>query len=419
MEPNRRALSDDLDCMTQRPLRVLLVSSHPVQYATPIFRLLAQNPRVEIQVAYCSLQGSEPDLDPGFGVEVKWDIPLLDGYPWTCLPNRSWIPRLGSFFGLFNPGIWRLILHGNFDTVVLFTGYICSTFWIAMAAAKWKRTSVLFGTDAHDLRSRYKSRWKQWVKRRLWPGLFRLADGVIVVSSGGAALMRSLGVPEDRIVLTPFCVNNEWWIERSDRVDRTVVRARWNVPEDAAVILFCAKLQPWKRPQDLLRAFAMVADLNAYLVFAGSGTLRSFLESEAKSLGIADRVRFLGFVNQSGLPETYRASDILVLPSEYEPFGLVVNEAMLCRCPVIVSDQVGARFDLVREGKTGYVFPCGDTDALGALLRHALNDRFRLIQTGMACRERMSSWSPAEYVAALIQFVGKAAELHARTKAAA
>jgi glycosyltransferase involved in cell wall biosynthesis len=163
----------------------------------------------------------------------------------------------------------------------------------------------------------------------------------------------------------------------------------------------------------------MVADLNAYLVFAGSGSLRPFLESEAKSLGIADRVRFLGFVNQSGLPETYRASDILVLPSEYEPFGLVVNEAMLCRCPVIVSDRVGARFDLVREGKTGYVFPCGDTGALGALLRHALNDRFRLIQTGMACRERMSSWSPAEYVAALIQFVRKTAELHDRTKAAA
>jgi glycosyltransferase involved in cell wall biosynthesis len=151
----------------------------------------------------------------------------------------------------------------------------------------------------------------------------------------------------------------------------------------------------------------MVSDLNAYLVFAGDGTLRPFLESEAKSLGIAERVRFLGFVNQSGLPETYRASDILVLPSEYEPFGLVVNEAMLCRCPVIVSDRVGARFDLIREGETGYVFPCGDISALGALLRQVLNDRSRLSQMGVACRERMSSWSPTEYVAALIQFIGK------------
>ncbi len=406
MEPNRGTLSDVLDCMKLRPLRVLFVSSHPVQYSTPIFRLLAQDPSINIQVAYCSLQGTESGFDPDFGVQVKWDIPLLEGYPWTYLPNRSWTPRLGSFFGLFNPGVWRLISRGNFDAVVLYTGYLCATFWIAIAAAKWRRTNVLFGTDSHNLSSLRKNRWKQWVKGWLWPRLFRLADGVIVVSSGGAALMRSLGIPENRIVLTPFCVDNKWWIERSDRVDRTGVRARWSIPENAAVILFCAKLQPWKRPLDLLQAFAMVADLNAYLVFAGDGALRPFLESEARALGIADRVRFLGFVNQSALPETYVASDVLVLSSEYDAFGLVVNEAMLCRCPVLVSDCVGAKFDLVVEGRTGYIFRCGDTDALAALLRQALNDRPRLRQMGAACRERMSSWSPAEYVAALIQFIG-------------
>jgi glycosyltransferase involved in cell wall biosynthesis len=414
MEPNRRALSDDFDCMTQRPVRVLLISSHPVQYASPIFRLLARDSRVDIQVAYCSLQGALPDLDPGFGVQVKWDIPLLEGYPWTCLPNRARIPRIGSFFGLVNPGIWQLISRGNFDAIVLFTGYVCATFWIAIASAKWNGVSILFGTDAHDLASRDNKRWKRRVKRRLWPLLFRLANAVIVVSSGGAALMHSLGIPESRIALTPFCVNNEWWIKQSDRVDRTLVRARWDVPENAAVILFCAKLQPWKRPQDLLRAFARIADLNAYLVFAGDGTLRPLLESEARSRGVANRVRFLGFVNQSGLPETYVASDILVLPSEYEPFGLVVNESMLCRCPVIVSDRVGARFDLIEDGKTGYVFPCGDTIALAALLRQVLNDRSLLYDMRQIVREKMIFWSPSQYVAALIQAIGKTARLDNR-----
>ena len=142
------------------------------------------------------------------------------------------------------------------------------------------------------------------------------------------------------------------------------MRARWNVPDDALIILFCAKLQPWKRPQDLLRAFAQVVDVNAYLVFAGEGPLRSALESESRSLGIADKVRFLGFVNQTGLPETYTASDIFVLPSEHEPFGVVVNEAMLCLCPVIVSDRVGAGFDLVHDAETGFIFAMGDVMAL-------------------------------------------------------
>jgi glycosyltransferase involved in cell wall biosynthesis len=253
------------------------------------------------------------------------------------------------------------------------------------------------------------NKWKIWIKRRFWPSLFGLADMVLIVSSGGAGLMRSLGIPNSRIAMVPFCVDNNWWTEKSDHVNRTVVRARWNVPEDAAIVLFCAKLQPWKRPQDLLRAFARVAGLNAYLVFAGDGALRAVLESEAQSLGIADKVRFLGFVNQSGLPETYTASDILVLPSEYEPFGLVVNEAMLCRCPAIVSDRVGARFDLVMEGKTGYVFRCRDTEALAAVLERALSDRALLRRMGESSRKRMADWSPAEYVEGLVQAISKAA----------
>lgn len=379
-----------------------------MQYATPIFQLLAKDPRVEIQVAYCGMQGAEAGIDPGFGVPVKWDIPLLDGYPWVCLPNRSRAPGSGSFFGLFNPGIWGLISRGKFDAVVLYTGYMCATFWMALAAAKWKRARVLFGTDAHDLTARDGKRWKLWVKRWLWPGLFRLADVVIIVSSGGAALMRSLGIPEDRIVLVPFCVDNDWWMERSDRVDRAAVRGRWGVPEDAAVILFCGKFQPWKRPQDVLRAFAKARGADAYLVLGGDGELRSALESEAESLGITGRVRFLGFVNQSALPEVYTASDLLVLPSEYDAFGLVVNEAMLCRCPVVVSDRVGARFDLVREGETGYVFPCGDVDSLAAVLRRALNDRGALRRMGGAARERMASWSHVDYARALVGAISKA-----------
>ena len=403
--------------MSRRP-RVLLVGSHPVQYATPIFQLLAKDPRVEIQVAYCGMQGAEAGIDPEFGVSVKWDIPLLDGYAWVCLPNRSPAPGSGSFCGLFNPGIWGLISRGKFDAVVLYTGYMCATFWIALAAAKWKRARVLFGTDAHELAPLDKKRWKVWVKRGLWPKLFGLADVVLVPSSGTMRLMRSLGIPQERIVLTPYSVDNDWWIAQSGQVDRRAVRAGWNVPDDALVVLFCAKLQPWKRPRDLLLAFAEVSDRNTYLVFAGDGPLRSALESEARSLGIGGQVRFLGFVNQSGLPETYTASDVFVLPSESEPFGVVVNEAMLCQCPVIVSDRVGAGFDLVREAETGFVFAARDVNGLAAVLRRAMSDRDRLRRMGEACRRRMAHWSPADNVAAFVQALAGPAEIRAASETA-
>ena len=394
---------------------MLIIASHPVQYSAPIFRLLTQQPGIEILVAYCSMQGAEKQFDPGFGVPVKWDIPLLEGYPWELIPNRSLFPKLDSFLGPVNPGMWRLTSRGNFDAIVLYTGYMCATFWIALAAASWKRIPVIFGTDAHELAPRDGKRWKLLVKRWFWPPLFGIADIVLIVSSGGAALMRSLGIPEERIVLAPFCVDNEWWVKKSNMVDRAAVRARWGVPKDAAVILYCAKLQTWKRPQDVLAAFAKVPDLGAYLVFAGDGALRPELESAAKLLGVSERVRFLGFVNQSGLPEAYTASDIFVLPSEHEPFGLVVNEAMLCRCPVIVSDRVGARFDLIREGETGYVFPCGDVDALATVLKQALSDRQVLRRMGEAARARMASWSLADYVNAVVEAVSRAVEMRGQS----
>jgi glycosyltransferase involved in cell wall biosynthesis len=400
-----------------RPCRTLIVCSHPVQYASPVFRLLAKDPRVEIQVAYCSMQGAEPYVDPDFGVEVKWDTPLLEGFPWVSMPNRSPFPGRGSFFQLLNPQLWHLIRSRKFDAVILYTGYLCASFWIAILAAKCSRIPVLFGTDAHDLSPRDGKKWKVGIKKLLWPRLFRLADVVIVPSSAAVALMSSLGIREDRIVLTPDIVNNDWWIERSARVNRAEVRARWRIPPYAVVIVFSAKLQPWKRPRDVLRAFACARMADAYLVFAGDGSLRPSLEAEAESLGITERVRFLGFLNQSTLPEVYTASDILVLPSDYEPFGLVVNEAMLCGCCVVVSDRVGARLDLVREGQTGYVFPTADIDALATALTRIAPDRANLKRIGQAARERISLWSPRMSIERTVEAIRTAVSFSSKSSA--
>jgi hypothetical protein len=126
-----------------------------------------------------------------------------------------------------------------------------------------------------------------------------------VPSSGARELMLSLGLPSDHVTLTPYSVDNDWWIQKSAKVDRASVRAGWGASSADIVILFCAKLQPWKRPLDLLRAFAKAQVSKALLVFAGEGPLRSQLESESIALGVASRVRFLGFANQTQLPAIY------------------------------------------------------------------------------------------------------------------
>jgi glycosyltransferase involved in cell wall biosynthesis len=293
--------------MPDRPYRVLAVATHPVQYMTPIFRRMAQHPLLDFQVAYCTLRGAEAAHDPEFGANIQWDVPVLDAHSWTHVPNRG--SGAESFFGLFNPGLWKLIRRGNYDAVLCFIGYVRASFWMALLAAKLSKSAFLFGTDTTTLAPRDGRVWKTAVKKILWPPLFRLADQVIVPSSGSRDLMVSLGIPAGRVTLTPYCVDNGWWMAQSRQVDRAAVRASWGVSPNDAVILFSAKLQPWKRPLDLLRAFAKANLPNAFLLYAGTGPLLPQLESEAASLGVASRVRFLGFVNQSQLPAVYTSAD--------------------------------------------------------------------------------------------------------------
>lgn len=392
--------------MSERRVRVLVIASHPVQYSSPLFRLMAQHSKLDFHVAYCTLRGAEAGHDPEFGRSVQWDIPLLDGYSWTHVQNRG--SGAESFSGLYNPGLWKFIREGRFDAVVSYVSYLRASFWISYFAAKRTGAAFLFGTDATTLVSRDSRNWKQFTKSLVWPLLFRLADQVIVPSTSTQELILSLGIPGERVTLTPYAVDNDWWTKQSGNINREDVRASWGVESGDKVVLFCAKLQPWKRPADLLRAFARANLPNAHLLFAGDGPLRQQLEEEAVALGINARVRFLGFVNQSQLPALYTSADVMVLPSEYEPFGVVVNEAMLCGCPVIVSDRVGAAADLVAPLHPQFIFRCGDIDGLAGILSRSVADGAVLKELSRRGIECVRSRSPGKNVSATVEALDRA-----------
>src|SRR5208283_4761924 len=100
---------------------------------------------------------------------------------------------------------------------------------------------------------------------------------------------------------------------------------------------------------------------------------RARLESSARALRW-DSIRFIGFRNQSELPAMYDLCDVFVLPSEREPWGLVINEVMNAGKPVIVSDRVGAGPDLVEDGVNGFVFPARDVAALADRLQRMIEN---------------------------------------------
>ena len=124
----------------------------------------------------------------------------------------------------------------------------------------------------------------------------------------------------------------------------------------------------------------------------GDGELKSECEHYATKNKLP--VTFTGFLNQTKIISAYVASDCLVLPSDYgETWGLVVNEAMACGIPAIVSDRVGCHPDLIISGKTGHVFPFGNIKSLSNLLVSYINNPSHLKVMGTEAHEHIKKYS--------------------------
>src|SRR5215469_13207222 len=121
--------------------RLLIVASHPIQYQAPMHRALAMHPAIDLTVLFCCDWGLKPYFDRGFGCELQWDIPLLEGYYSAFLRNRSWFPNLHGFGGLVNPGVVHWIVSGRYDAILV-NGWAHATYWLAMAAAAATRTPL-------------------------------------------------------------------------------------------------------------------------------------------------------------------------------------------------------------------------------------------------------------------------------------
>jgi len=193
------------------------------------------------------------------------------------------------------------------------------------------------------------------------------------------------------------------------RSRRERIRARFGFGPQTRVIAFAAKFTDRKRPLDLIRAFARLPKDRPYgLLMAGSGARLDACRDHVSACGL-DRVAFAGFLNQTGIGEVYAAADCFVLPSEYETWGLVVNEAMNFALPVVVSDGVGAGPDLVEEGANGHRYPVGDVDALARALHAVLASDARREAMGRRSLEIVRRYSMSRTAEGVVDAVEAAA----------
>jgi glycosyltransferase involved in cell wall biosynthesis len=365
----------------RRVMKLGVLVSHPIQYQVPVFRSLARASDVDFTVVYRTRRGVDPYYDAGFAQELKWDIPLLGGYTAHFLSAKTHLTG-------FEPAILRELVRLRPDVLIVH-GYNSPTNVVAMLVAKALGTRVMVRGDTRIQRGHSS------LKRCLKQLLFRTVDGFLTVGTLNRKYYEALGAEPHRLFHAPFCVDNALFTTSADesRKRRERWRERHNLPQDAVVVLYASKLSKYKRPADLVRAFAQVSrrSLNAWLVIAGSGAEEDALKAAVRADEV-ERVRFVGFQNQSVLPDLYAASDCFVLPSDEEPWGLVINEVMAAGLPVIASDGVGAVPDLVQGKGTGLVYPCGDVDALAEALELLINDDAMRIDMGEKARRLIGAW---------------------------
>ena len=382
-------------------IRLAVVISHPIQYYAPWFRQLNQQPGLLVQVFYLWDFGVSRKLDRGFGQELQWDVPLLEGYAHTFVANAASDPGSHHLAGLHNPMLVGELVRWWPDALLLF-GYAYRSHLRLLLDPRLWHVPLLLRGDSHQLapRAGLKPLLAQLLRRLLF---CRFAAG-LPVGQANADWMAKSGIR--RQFFAPHAVDNARFQAAASEAELAAQawRQQLGIPAAASVVLFAGKFEAKKRPLDLLEAFAALRHPTAVLVFVGAGPLEAELKRRAASLGLG-QVIFQGFQNQSAMPRTYALADLVVLPSygPGETWGLCINEAMNLAKPVLVSSHVGCGADLVIPGQTGWIFPAGDVAALTAALAEALGNSQRLKAMGQQSRAHIDRFSYAEATAGLQQ----------------
>lgn len=347
--------------------RLGILCSHPIQYYSPIFRELAKH--LDLQVFYAYQQTMSGQAEAGFSVPFEWDIDLLQGYQYKFLNNVASKPDPSKFFGCDTPGIVSEIKKEQFDAFLVL-GWGLKSFWQAIRACRKLQIPVIVRGDSRLGTTR--SLLKRALKRFFYPLLMRQFDACLYVGEESKKYYQAYGVDPKKCFFSPHSVDNERFGNESEKISKSEAKKILGLDIDKKHVLFVGKFIDIKRPVDVLQAALNLKQKQQpiSIIFAGDGPLRSNLEIFAKTHHLD--LHILGFINQSELPNIYRAADVLVLPSETETWGLVANEAMACGVPIIVSDTTGCSVDLAVAGKTGKVFPIGNIEALANAIHEML-----------------------------------------------
>ncbi len=394
--------------LTTKP-KVAIITSHPIQYNAPMFRLLTERGHLDARVFYSwGTSVLENKFDPGFGKVIEWDIPLLEGYEYEFLRNISGDPGTSHFNGIINPDLVERVDAFNPDAILVY-GWSFKSHFQALRHYHGKKPVIFRGDSTMLARRPFMKR----LSRNLFlKWLYGHVDYALYVGTNNYEYYKTLGMQDNQLFYAPHAIDNERFSKTESQVPETATSYRKNlgIPEDKIVFLYAGKLESNKAVDTLMKAFVLSGLAGtAELVIVGNGKMEAAYKEEFES---KPGIHFMGFQNQSVMPALYRMADVYILPSEgpEETWGLAVNEAMASARPAIVSDRCGCARDVIVHGITGYVFRAGDLEGLTeTLISAASKGKGGLSVMGQAAQKKISQFSFINVVIALEQLMDKIA----------
>lgn len=349
-------------------LKILCIFIEPAPYILDLLQVIRhQHPELDFRVLFIS--GS---------VTQQWNT-TLDGECMELLP----ISKIAA--------AWRIlrdIKRSDFDWLHLAGWGHPLLIWALLAGGVFRRRISM---ESDTQLATQQSGWKEQIKSLLYPRLFQLAELLFPGGSRQRTFFEFYGVPQTRIRTAQMTVDVStiFQIIEEFKEKRAATRINMGLPLNAVVFVYVGRLENYKGLDLLLKSFKSVDGENRRLLIVGDGSMRERVKRAAAD---ESHIVYLGGKDFVGVIESLAVSDIAVLPSTFESWGLVVNEAMAAGLPVIASDRVGCVDDLVLDQKTGIVFPSGELNHLVNAMESVAKDSDLRDQMARNGRKLISGW---------------------------
>lgn len=380
--------------------KLAIITTHPIQYNAPIFKLLSERGRIELKVFYTWENAKEGFFDKKFKQEIKWDIPLLDGYDYLFVKNTAKDQGSHHRKGIINPTLISEIKVWKADAVLVY-GWNFVSHFKAMRYFKGK-LPVLFRGDSTLLDEQ--PGIKTSLRRKVLKLVYRYIDFALYVGTNNKHYYLKHGVKEEKLIFAPHAIENErfYGFDKDYENKVTVWKKEMGVKENDLVFLYAGKFEEKKDPIILIKTALNLANNNMKFIFAGDGELKTKLVEMANN---NTNILFLPFINQSKMPLLYRLADVFVLPSKGpgETWGLAINEAMACSKAIVASNKVGCAIDLVKDGENGYIFEAQNQQELESILKRISKDKCKSL--GEQSLEVIKNYNFAKICEAIEQIV--------------